>query len=168
LNHKLFDRYKGPFTINWYSKGGNYKLKNVLNKELEGSFGVPKKKVGRPKKDEVKKKPIRKGQNTKRTTRSSAMSSVASSMFIIKALCIFIFLPLVFGIESSFQFCETIDKISKDTKIVDIHGSCGNQFLSNSAYPVQNFTKQQVVVLAKQVNKVHGYGFECWKWATKI
>lgn len=140
LNHKLFDRYKGPFTISSYSKGGNYKLKNVLNKELEGSFprerlklvkefneekyfnfekiledriskdgkrefliqwknglgeptwepsenfvdleavneylrtksGVPKKKVGRPKKDEVKEKPIRKGQSTKRTTRSSS------------------------------------------------------------------------------------------------
>lgn len=38
LHNKLFDEYKGPFTVVEHTHGGNYKLKNALNQLLEGSF----------------------------------------------------------------------------------------------------------------------------------
>lgn len=38
LHNKLYDYYKGPFTVVEFTQGGNYKLKNTLNQTLDGSF----------------------------------------------------------------------------------------------------------------------------------
>lgn len=38
IQDKLQDKFKGPFTIVEHAKGGNFRLKNVLNQTLNGSF----------------------------------------------------------------------------------------------------------------------------------
>lgn len=47
LHNKLYDKYKGPFTIYEIAKGGNYLLKNILNEKLGESFPLERLKVVR-------------------------------------------------------------------------------------------------------------------------